>query len=127
MASAQTGGAGRAIENPGALAGATGAMCEVSHFRSEQYRKRADAATALCQSIAQCDRDDAVLILSAALVDLSMGVPLPVWSSALDDARWWASFATEIELKAFLLASFEALRPKARLAFLSHVQGRAAA
>lgn len=118
---------GRANENPGALAGATGAEYEVSHFKEEEYRKRAEAATALCRSIAQCDRDDAVLILSAALVDLSMGAPLPVWLSALDDARWWASLATEIELKAFLLASFEALRPTARRAFLVHVQARVAA
>lgn len=127
MASAQTGGAGSEKENPGALAGATGGMFEVSHFREGVYRNRAEAATALCQAIAQCERDDAVLILSAALVDLSMGAPLPVWVNALDDARWWASLATEIELKAFALAAFEALRPKARLAFLSHVQGRAAA
>lgn len=114
-------------ENPGALAGATGAVFEVAHFKTAHYRKRAESATALCHAIAECDPDDAVVLMSAALVSLSVGAPLPIWIDTVDEARWWARLATELELKAWALASFEALRPKARSAFLAYAQGRAVA
>lgn len=107
-------------ENPGALAGATGAACEVGNFKTQEYRERAVSATRLCAAIAECHPDDAVLILSAALQDMAAGAPLPVWQSALDDARWWASYATQFELKAWCLASFEAMHPKARSGFLGY-------
>ena len=42
-------------------------------------RNRAIAATKLCDAIADCNRDDAVVILEAALRDLSAGGPLPVF------------------------------------------------
>jgi hypothetical protein len=116
------------IENPGALAGATGAVDEAGCFKTEEYRSRAAAATALCHAIADCHRDDAVVLMSAALSDLSAGAPPPrVWVDALDDARWWARFATPMEHKAYALACFEALRPKSQAAFLAKVQGRIAA
>lgn len=115
-------------ENPGALASATGTD-SFGHYKTEQYRQRAKAATALCHAIADCDRDDAVVILSVALSDLSMGSPLPVFLCAMDDARWWASLAAPHELKAYALACFEAMRPKVQTAFLTYVQksGRVAA
>jgi len=119
---------GAAIESPGALAGATGAMSSELTFKSEEYRNRAAAATALCNAIADCHRDDAVVLMSAALTDMSAGAPLlQVWVDALDDARWWASFATPLEHKAYALACFDALRPKSQAAFLAKVQGRIAA
>jgi len=107
-------------ENPGALAGATGAYSKAVSFKTKQYRNRAEAATALCHAIAECDPQDACEIMAAALEDL--GSPLPVLLSAMDDARWWASFATPNELKAYALACFEAMCPKVRAAFLGHVQ-----
>lgn len=116
-----------ANENPGALAGATGADSTKNQFWTEEYRSRADAATMLCHAIANCHRDDAVTILSAALVDLSGGMPLPIWIDALSDARAWAAFATEIERKAFALATFETMLPASRAAFLDRIHGRVAA
>jgi len=107
-------------ENPGALAGATGAYSKAVSFKTKQYRNRAEAATALCHAIAECDPQDACEIMAAALEDL--GSPLPVLLSAMDDARWWASFATPNELKAYALACFEVMCPKVRAAFLGHVQ-----
>ena len=107
-------------QNPGALAGATGAACEVGNFKTQEYRERAVSATRLCAAIAECHPEDAVLILSAALQDMAAGAPLPVWQSALEDARWWASYATQFELKAWCLASFEAMHPKARTGFLAY-------
>ncbi len=57
-------------ENPGALAGATGADLHTITFVSTEYRKRAEAATDLCHAIADCDPEDAIVILDAALTDL---------------------------------------------------------
>jgi len=110
------------MENPGALAGATGADQLGISFKTEEYRKRAEAATALAHAIADCHPQDACEIMAAALQDLSVGTPLPVFVSAMDDARWWASCASTAELKAFALACFEAMRPKVRDAFLGYVQ-----
>ena len=113
-------------ETPAALAGATGAISNEQGFRTELYRKRAIASSALCLAIAECDPDDACQIMSAALADLSRGAPLPVFVSALDDARWWASISAPHEVKAFALACFEVMRPKVQAAFLAHVQRGAA-
>ena len=49
------------------------------------------------------------------------GPPLPPFAGVMDDARWWASFASRRELKAYALASFEAMSPRDRAAFLEHV------
>lgn len=49
------------------------------------------------------------------------GPPLPPWFNVMDDAHWWASYASRHELKAYALASFEAMTPRDRAAFLAHV------
>ena len=112
-------------DNPGALAGSSGAVSTEVRFKSEYYLKRAEAATDLSHAIGDCHRDDAVAILDAALTYLRMGSPLPVFLSAMNEARWWASFASPHELKAFALASFQAMHPLVRANFLAYV-GRAA-
>jgi hypothetical protein len=109
-------------ENPGALAGATGADQLGISFKTEQYRRRAEAATALACAIGECHPEDACEIMAAALESLSVGAPLPVFVSIMDDARWWASCASPAEIKAYALACFEAMRPKVRDAFLGYVQ-----
>ena len=116
-----------ANENPGALAGATGANSKAVSFKTLEYRNRAERATTLCMAIADCHRDDAVRLLAAALEDLAFGSPLPSLINAMAAARWWASYATEDERKAYCLASFDAMSQTAQSAFLAHVQGRAAA
>ena len=115
-------------ENPGALAGATGAN-GIRHFTTPAYRNRAIAATALCSAIADCDPGDACTIMAAALADLGggMGSPLPVFETPLADARWWAGYASPAELKAYALACYDAMRPKVQAAFLAHVQRGAVA
>ncbi len=114
-----------ANESTGALACASGAMSIERQYKSEHYLKRAEAATDLCHAIGDCHRDDAVTIMDAALTVLSMGSPLPVFMSAMNDARWWASLASPHELRAFALASFEAMHPWVRTDFLAD-GGRAA-
>lgn len=49
------------------------------------------------------------------------GPPLPPWFNVMDDARWWAGCASRRERKAYALASFEAMAPQDRAAFLEHV------
>jgi hypothetical protein len=109
--------------NPGALAGATGVDQLGTSFKTEEYRNRAKAATALCHAIAECDRDDAVTLMDAALWDLRAGAPGPVFLSSMQEADEWADFATVSERKAYCLASWNRLPPNDRAAFLAYVTG----
>ena len=112
-------------ENPGALAGATGAIKIELAFKSKDYLKRAEAATTLCLAIADCDRQDACEIMEAALLHLGAGQPRPPLFSVMDEAAEWADFAVTAELKAYALACFNRMRPADQSAFLAYV-GRAA-
>ena len=114
-----------AKENPGALAGATGADQPKKTFTSTEYRNRAEAATSLCLSIANCDPKDACQIMEAALVDLGAGAPIPPLLSVMDAATGWAEWASITELKAYALACYHRMRPADRAAFLAYV-GRGA-
>lgn len=49
--------------------------------------------------------------------------PLPALLSATEDARWWASTATVIELKAYVAATFEALSSGEQFQFLEWANG----
>ena len=51
----------------------------------------------------------------------SAGSPLPSFLGGMEDARFWASFATPQELKAYALASFEAMSPQDQAAFFRHI------
>jgi hypothetical protein len=53
-------------ENPGALAGATGADELGISIRAEQYLKRANSATVLSMAIAACHHDDATRPIGGA-------------------------------------------------------------
>jgi hypothetical protein len=61
-------------ENPGAAATASGAELHTIGIVSREYRNRAEAATSLCLSIANCDPEDACQIMEAALADLRQKV-----------------------------------------------------
>lgn len=47
--------------------------------------------------------------------------PLPAFLGGMDDARFWASMATNTELKAYALAAYEALPVAEQNAFRWHV------
>lgn len=47
--------------------------------------------------------------------------PLPTFLSPMDDARWWASFASLKERKAYALAAYEALPEREQMAFRRHI------
>ena len=113
-------------ESLGALAGATEANLEVS-LNSETYNSRIIAATTLCLAIRECHPSDAAILMSAALEDLSAGMPIPAFDSVMAEARLWAEWATPAELKAYALASYEAMAARDQSGFLAHVSRRVAA
>lgn len=112
-----------ANENPGALAGATGALSKGPIFKTKEYRTRYLAARHLCLAIAACHEDEAVPILSAALSDLTAGKPGAPFLSLAAEAAFWADLASVAELKVYTLASFNRLPAPDQAAFLAHVQG----
>jgi hypothetical protein len=63
----------------------------------------------------------------AAKVLGAAGSPLPSFLGGMDDARFWASLATPIEVEAYGAACFEVMDLARLPDFLSFVQGRAAA
>lgn len=101
-------------KNPGALAGATGAHTEKHSLCVEDYRMRAECATALAEAIADCHPDDAVQLMVAALHDLTPEGPrCDFFLSAAEDAAWWASVAAPAQLSAVLAATLEQLGNRA--------------
>lgn len=110
-------------ENPGALAGASGVNQLGKSFKTEEYRKRAEAATALCHAIAECEPEDAAPILEAALLSMSAGWPVPPLLGLMDEAAFWADFATGAERKAYCLACYTRMPAADQAAFLAYVGG----
>lgn len=49
------------------------------------------------------------------------GDPLPPFLGGMEDARHWASYATEAELKAYALACYEAMAHRNQAAFFQHI------
>lgn len=162
---------GAESENPGALAGASGAVCEVGHFKSKSYpkagapsSKRADGILSkymkpehkrMSRMLGYCltldtpeawagfrfvsqvrltEGERAMLAyfaltslapdhveMTAAAVIGAAGDPLPPFLGGMEDARFWASWASPNELKAYALACFEAMEPKDQAAFYRHI------
>jgi hypothetical protein len=79
------------------------------------YERAALAESAL----ASLPLEDRLEVARASLG--SEGPPRPAFLSGMSDARSWAGRATRAELKAFALASFEAMPPGDQSAFLTHV------
>jgi hypothetical protein len=106
----QTGNDGPENENPGALAGATGADTLPKKLCAEDYKMRAEAATALCEAIGECHPDDAVQIMTAALTSLCPpGEPGEYFISTQEDAAWWASCEAPFRLVAVVEAALARL------------------
>jgi hypothetical protein len=110
-----------ANENTGTLAGVSGADVHSIGFVSIEYRKRAEAATSLCLSIANCDPQDACQIMEAALVDLGAGAPVPPLFGIMEAATDWAEWANTAELKAYALTCYNRLSATDQKAFLAYV------
>jgi hypothetical protein len=112
------------MENPGALAGATGAGNSERAFKSLQYRHRAEQATTLCLAIEACAPEDAAPILWEALDDFHrQGLPASPMINLMTHASEWAAWATERELKAYAVAAARRMNPATRAAFLIYLGG----
>ncbi|WP_135058839.1 hypothetical protein [Paracoccus salipaludis] len=115
-------------ENPGALAGATGADLHSSAFTHDHTLNRLRTASALACAVAACDSDDRVPFLERLLEELRPGWPqVPFLCGVMEEAGFWADMASRVELKAYCLASYQRMTPADQAAFLGYVQGRAAA
>ncbi|MEM1362861.1 MAG: hypothetical protein AAGF94_14295 [Pseudomonadota bacterium] len=55
------------------------------------------------------------------------GGPSPTFLNPLDDARFWASYASRAELKAYCLASFEVMRSEDQAGFIGQISPMEAA
>lgn len=109
-----------AKKNPDALAGAVGADLKkqahrkIGCLQSEDYRTRESRATALGIAIRETHPDDARQILTAALSDLSAGMPPhTAFGNIREDAQWWADMATPAELLEYMAAALRSLGDKA--------------
>lgn len=114
-------------ENPGALAGVTGAedISDIEHLNS--IVKRADTASAFCDAVADLPADLRLPLLESAVEFFRAGAPMPPFMYIMAEARQWAGWACRAELKAYALACFTHLSAKDQDAFLSYVQGERAA
>lgn len=97
-------------ENPGALAGATGAAFEAANFKASYYRRRFEWATALCHVLGECDAEDAAAICAAYLDNLRTDGPAhPFLNEVRAEAEYWADCAQMPELEAVTLAGLRRL------------------
>lgn len=109
-------------ENPGALAGATGADFDSSDSL-ESYKTRYGLATLLCQTINACHPREAAPIMVAALGEMGAGVP-PTIRKPMVEAREWAKDATVYELRAYAAACVEEMPAEDLANFLAYVAER---
>jgi hypothetical protein len=85
-----------------------------TRIRKSERVLREMRATALTISITDAHPDDARQLLTAALIDLSVGMPEGnLFASIREDAKWWAGLASPAELFEVLAASLESLRSRA--------------
>lgn len=128
-------------ENPGALAGATGAKSIELDVRSKRYNstesratchEAADAIRRLCRAgsshfkvavawgaLKELDPEDAAKVAAAFV---RAGPPVPAFDGVMAEAAFWADMATPTEHAAYALACFARLSPDRQTAFLAHVQ-----
>ena len=115
-------------ENPGALAGATGADLHSSGVAADYTSDRAARAIALADAAADCPAEIRARLLERLLDQFRPGWPVPAFpGTVLLEARAWAETASRVELKGYALACVERMPSDDRAAFLAFVAGRAAA
>ena len=86
------------------------------------FQERADIAWGLLMSL---DPDQFEKVCNSVVG--SVGMPQAAFLSEMDQASFWADMASKNELKAYALASFNAMNTQSQTAFLSYIDGRAAA
>lgn len=72
----------------------------------------------------RCLPDDVAMQVSDSAMGL-MGAPVPPLNDdVMQDARWWADGASERELKAYSIACYHRMSPRAREGFRKWVMGQ---
>lgn len=100
------------MENPGALAGASGVKTGQKNTVTETYSTRSEWAKALCFNLGQCHPEDAAAICAAYLDSMKTNGPTlgDPFGMVAGDARFWADCAPIHELAAYGAAALEKLR-----------------
>lgn len=78
-----------------------------------------------CSALNSLGADHAEMAAAASIG--SAGAPLPPFLGGMGDARFWASYASRSELKAYALAAFEAMSAGDQAGFLDHINKTEAA
>ncbi|WP_246175229.1 hypothetical protein [Paracoccus limosus] len=114
-------------ENPGALAGATGADLEGFWSLFNHNLERQAQASRIIDAVLSCDPEDRVLFLETILDQIRPGWPKSFNIDVMEEAGWWADTASTPERKAYMLACYRRLSRTDKEAFLTYITGRAAA
>lgn len=76
-------------------------------------------------ALLSCDGHDAEAV--AESVFAGAGQPCPPLFGLMDEASWWADWADPREIEAYALACFNRMDHRRQAAFLTYVNGKAAA
>ncbi|MFC0812567.1 hypothetical protein ACFHYO_10650 [Paracoccus panacisoli] len=114
-------------ENPGALAGATGADLHGSRVDANYTLTRRAAAIALADAAVDCPPEIRARLLERLLDQFRPAWPMPAFMGrVMEEAGFWADMASRAELKAYALACYRRMPPQDRIAFIDFLaEGRA--
>jgi hypothetical protein len=73
------------------------------------------------------DTNQRVMVAESTIKDRSIGAPLPTFLEVHEDAKWWASCATEQEREVYLLACWNSLSNSRQQSFKHYINKRNAA
>ena len=119
--------AGSENENPGALAGASGADLHSWLEWVDLNIQRESAARSLMEAVLACDPRDRIPLMERFIEAMRPGAPIPAFGSIMAEAAFWADMASTAELKAYSVACYSRMSLTDQAAFLSYVQRGAAA
>ena len=107
-------------ENPGALAGATGAERHSEWEWLNHTANRLNAQDRFCRAVAELPAEDRAEVLDAALRFFEAGEPSPhAITTMMEDASAWARWASPRERKAYLAAIWTHMNINDRAAFMA--------
>lgn len=111
-----------ANENPGALAGATGAEVQINADCADDSAERQSRAIALANAAADCPVEFRARLLERLLDTMRPGWPVPAFMGrVMEEAGFWADMASRAELKAYALACWQRMPVEDREGFIRYL------